>query len=240
MTCLPSIKLFVLTLSLAAIAADTEEFAGHDKAVDAKSASNAALIPLQPCRSWRRSPSGIYASGLVLVSQLAVEVQEDAPSGQIRVPVKNVAKESYVSEVQAKVIGSRDEDFVSGATDLRGVFVAQGVRGKSTLIAESDSGRYAFYRGQTELGPAPEPAKPAAAEQAPQDAKGAGAPAGGDKSGDGKPVGRPGQPAGGQQDNNGLLDNIQLGNGKIQQENPDSLNRIYQQNKGAVKANEAY
>jgi len=113
--------------------------------------------------------------------------------------------------------------------------VAQGVRGKSTVIAETESGRYAFYRGQTELGPAPEPAKPAAAEQAPQDAKGAGAAAGGDRSGDGKPVAGQAQP-----DNNGLLDNIQLGNGRIQQENSDSLNRIYQQNKGGVKAKDAY
>ena len=97
-------------------------------------------------------------AGLVLVSPLAVEVQEDAPSGQVRVTVKNVSKDAYVSEVQAKVIGSRNDDFVSGATDLRGVFVAQGVRGKSTVIAETDAGRYAFFRGQTELGPPPETA----------------------------------------------------------------------------------
>jgi hypothetical protein len=152
------------------------------------------------------------------------------------VTVKNVAKDAYVSEVQAKVIGSRNEDFVSGATDLRGVFVAQGVRGKSTVIAETDSGRYAFYRGQTELGPAPEPAKPAAAESSPLADQ---APPG-DKSGGGKSGGGQGQQNNGQQDNNGLLDNIQLGNGKIQQENSDSLNRIYQQNKGGVKAKEAY
>jgi len=60
------------------------------------------------------------------------------------------------------VIASRNEDFVSGATDLRGVFVAQGVRGTSTVIAETDAGRYAFFRGQTELGhrrnrPSPRP-----------------------------------------------------------------------------------
>ena len=70
----------------------------------------------------------LYASGLVLVSPLAVEVQEDAASGQVRVTVKNVVKDRYVSDVQAKVIGSRNADFVSGETDLRGVFVAQGVQ----------------------------------------------------------------------------------------------------------------
>jgi hypothetical protein len=140
----------------------------------------------------------------------------------VRVTVKNVSKDAYVAEVQAKVIGSRNDDFVSGATDLRGVFVAQGVRGTSTVIAETDAGRYAFFRGSTELGPPPEPAKPAAqpaADEPPPPA---------DKSGNGKP------------ENNGLLDNLQLGNGKIQQQNSDSLEHFYKENKGGVKAKEAY
>jgi hypothetical protein len=46
------------------------------------------------------------------------------------------------------VIGSLNEDFVSGTTDLRGVFVADGVRGVPTVIAEMTPGRYAFFRGQ--------------------------------------------------------------------------------------------
>ena len=163
----------------------------------------------------------LYASGLVLVSPLAVEVQEDPPAGQVRVTVKDVLKDSYISEVRAKVIGSRNEDFVSGATDLRGVFVAQGVRGTSTVIAETDAGRYAFFRGQTELGPPPEPAKPAGgAEAAPQP--------GGDKQ------------TGGQGQDNGLLHNLELGNSKIQSDNGDALKQIYQQNKAGVKAKEAY
>ena len=53
------------------------------------------------------------------------------------------------------MIGSRNEDFVSGETDLRGVFVADGIRGAATVIAQAGPARYAFYR-----------AKGAAAEEA--------------------------------------------------------------------------
>ncbi len=163
----------------------------------------------------------LYASGLVLVSPLTVEVQEDAPSGQVRVTVKNVAKDSYVSNVQVKVIGSRNDDFVSGQTDLRGVFVAQGLKGTSTVIAETDTSRYAFFRGETELGPAVP--KPAAA-----------APGGGQA---GAGSGTAQAPADGQHQ---LLQNIEQGNSAIQRDNGDKLQNIYKQDNKGVKAKEAY
>jgi tetratricopeptide (TPR) repeat protein len=97
----------------------------------------------------------LHASGLVLVSPLEVEVQEDAAAGRVRVTVKNVLEEDYVSAAHAKVIGSRNQEFVSGEADLRGVFVAEGIQGKSTVIAQVEDDRYAFFRGQTELGPPP-------------------------------------------------------------------------------------
>ena len=50
-----------------------------------------------------------------------------------------------------KVIGSGNEDFVSGQTDLRGVFVADGIRGGATVIAQAGPGRYAFYRAKETL-----------------------------------------------------------------------------------------
>ena len=40
----------------------------------------------------------LHASGLVLISPLKVEVQEDAPAGRVRVTVKNVVKDDYVSD----------------------------------------------------------------------------------------------------------------------------------------------
>jgi uncharacterized protein YfaS (alpha-2-macroglobulin family)/TolA-binding protein len=112
----------------------------------------------------------LHASGLVLVTPLAVEIQEEASSGRVRTTVKDAQKDEYVRDARVKVIGSRNEDFVSGATDLRGVFVADGIRGSSTVIAQIDPSRYAFFRGKTELGPPPEAAKVPQAAPPPQSA----------------------------------------------------------------------
>jgi len=101
----------------------------------------------------------LHTSGLVLITPLAVEVSEDVPSGRVRSTVKDLTADRYVSEVHVKVIGSRNSEFISGSTDLRGVFVADGIQGTSTVIAQLDPSRYAFFRGQTELGPPPEAAR---------------------------------------------------------------------------------
>jgi len=97
----------------------------------------------------------LHASGLVLLTPLAVEVQEDAASGRVRTTVKDQVRDRYVNDVHVKVIGSRNDDFVSGATDLRGVFVADGIHGRSTVIAQAEPARYAFFRGQADLAPPP-------------------------------------------------------------------------------------
>ena len=59
--------------------------------------------------------------------------------------------DKYLRDVDVKVIGSGNEDFVSGQTDLRGVFVADGIRGGATVIAQAGPGRYAFYRAKETL-----------------------------------------------------------------------------------------
>ncbi len=174
----------------------------------------------------------LYASGLVLVSPLGVEVQEDAPSGQVRATVKDVVRGACVADVHAKVIGSRNEDFVSGQTDLRGIFVAQGILGKSTVIAQLDSGRYAFYRGQTDLGPQPQPVT-----KTPPPDKTIADPFGRDNAGTGVPA-KPDESKG--KDNNDLLNRVQQFNGSIQGDNNKQLEQIYNQKKGGVKAKEAY
>jgi len=117
----------------------------------------------------------LHTSGMVLVSPLALEIQEQADSGRIRTTIRDAAEEKYVSDVHVKVIGTRNADFVSGETDLRGVFVADGIRGRSMVIAQAPGGRYAFFRGQTELGPPPAqkaPAEEADAEASPAEATG--------------------------------------------------------------------
>ncbi len=94
----------------------------------------------------------LHTSGLVLVTPLSVEIQEDAKSGRVRTTVKDGMGKRYVSGVHVKVIGSANDDFVSGETDLRGVFVADGINGASTVIAQTDTGSYAFFRGEQYLG----------------------------------------------------------------------------------------
>jgi tetratricopeptide (TPR) repeat protein len=50
-----------------------------------------------------------------------------------------------------EAIGSRDNQFKSGDTDLRGIFVAEDLNGSATVIARQE-GRYEFYRGTSHLG----------------------------------------------------------------------------------------
>ena len=100
----------------------------------------------------------LHTSGLVLLTPLKVEVQEDAVSGRVRATLKERTEDQYLRDVHVKVIGSGNGEFISGETDLRGVFVADGVQGTATVIAQGEGSRYAFYRGTTSLGAVPEPA----------------------------------------------------------------------------------
>ena len=150
-------------------------------------------------------------------------MQEEVPSGRVRVTVKNVAKDSYVSDVHVKAIGSRNSDFVSGQTDLRGVFVGDNLTGTSTVIAQADGGRYAFFRGTQELGPPPQQAPTA---NAPAQA----APAGTEKSA-GAEQGKPTEL---------LLEQLQRSNGDIQQRNNTILDNNYKQLNKGVRAKEAF
>ncbi len=113
----------------------------------------------------------LYASGLLLVTPLAIEVQADAVSGRVRATLKDRTTDKYLPEVRVKVIGSGNQDFVSGQTDLRGVFVADGIQGAVTVLAEAGPSRYAFYRAPQTMIPMPVIARPraqrAAGPQAP-------------------------------------------------------------------------
>jgi hypothetical protein len=100
----------------------------------------------------------LYASGIVLVSPLSIEALEDPAGGRVRITVRDARTKNLVPKVQVKVIGSDNPQFISGATDLRGVFVAEGVRGMVTAVAKNGDLEYAFFRGATYLG-AREPAK---------------------------------------------------------------------------------
>ncbi len=104
----------------------------------------------------------LFTSGMVLITPLKIEVQEDSASGRVRVNVLDTAKGGYRPEVHVKAIGSADKEFRSGETDLRGLFIADHVHGKATVIAREGESRYAFFRGETWLGaPLNAPAAPA-------------------------------------------------------------------------------
>jgi hypothetical protein len=103
----------------------------------------------------------LFASGMILVTPLKIEVQEDVASGRVRANVLDTAKGGYRPEVHVKAIGSADTEFRSGETDLRGLFIADNIRGKSTVIAREGESRYAFFRGDAWLGASPNaPAAP--------------------------------------------------------------------------------
>jgi len=106
----------------------------------------------------------LFTSGMILITPLKIEVQEDSTSGRVRANVLDTAKGGYRPEVHVKAIGSADTEFRSGETDLRGLFIADNVHGKATVIAREGESRYAFFRGETWLGAPPN----APAESSPQ------------------------------------------------------------------------
>ncbi|QEH33600.1 Outer membrane protein assembly factor BamD [Aquisphaera giovannonii] len=102
----------------------------------------------------------LYASGIVLVSPIDVETLEEPAAGRVRVTVRDARTRAALPKVQVKVIGTNNGDFFSGETDLRGVFVAEGVQGHVTAVARKDASQYAFYRGTNYVGSPPVPATP--------------------------------------------------------------------------------
>lgn len=158
----------------------------------------------------------LYTSGLVLVSPLVLEVQEDATSGRVRVTVKDAVAEKYAHAVHVKVIGSANDHFQSGQTDLRGIFVADGINGTSTVIAKTDANRYAFFRGKTVLGAAATPNAPM--EQA------------------GKPINAAPQMEGQKL----LLDNLRQQNNDINRPQRDNYRSLLQNKTQGIKAKVAY
>lgn len=93
-----------------------------------------------------------YVSGVVLVSPLELEVLEETDAGRVRVLVRDARSKAPVRNALVKAIGSNNAAFVSGRTDLRGVFVAEGIRGLATVVARQGTNRYAFHRGKVVVG----------------------------------------------------------------------------------------
>ena len=93
----------------------------------------------------------LHASGLVLVSELDLRVKEDPVAGSLRVQALAREDQRFLRDVDVRVVGSASGEFRSGKTDPRGIYVADGVSGTSTVIAKMEGGHYAFFRGETLL-----------------------------------------------------------------------------------------
>jgi TolA-binding protein len=154
----------------------------------------------------------LFTSGMVLITPLKLEIQESPAAGALRVNVRDTTNKGYRANVHVKAIGSSDNEFQSGDTDLRGIFVAEGLNGTATVIARQD-GRYAFYRGTNNLGTPPVPnATPAPKGQQMQ-----------------------------QLQKKDFLQNLEMGNGRIQQGNIDNWNSIRRGKGGkGVEVQKAY
>jgi alpha-2-macroglobulin len=142
---------------------DGKDYVEKDRAIPLALKEEAAYLVI--CRG-----DDLFASAMVLITPLKIEVQEDAVSGRIRANVLDTAKGGYRPEVHVKAIGSADSEFRSGETDLRGIFIADNLRGKATVIAREGNSKYAFFRGSDWLGapenaPVPPPEEPGQQEQ---------------------------------------------------------------------------
>ncbi|MCP5021718.1 MAG: tetratricopeptide repeat protein [bacterium] len=92
----------------------------------------------------------LHASSLILISDIELNVDEFT-NGHVRVQVSSHGQDSFLKGVDVRVLGSEDGIFKIGSTDLRGLFSADDVQGKATIIARMDGNHYAFHRGTKSL-----------------------------------------------------------------------------------------
>jgi hypothetical protein len=112
----------------------------------------------------------IQSSGIIVRTELEVDVQEDQASGRVRVTCNRRGGRPCQPKTEVWVIGTDNDAFKRGTTDLRGIVFVDDVRGRPTVIAHKD-GDYAFYRSEKILQPhlvrTPPPAPTVAARKAP-------------------------------------------------------------------------
>jgi hypothetical protein len=94
----------------------------------------------------------LFASGIVLATSIDLEVMEDTAAGRVRVAAREVGTAKPLAGLQVKLSATHSPGFRDGATDLRGVFVQDGLLGQATIVVRQSAGRYAFFRGKSPLG----------------------------------------------------------------------------------------
>jgi len=106
--------------------------------------------------------------GMVLRTDLRMDVQTVAESGTLRATVYDRTSGAFASRVEVKFVGSQDKAFTTERTDLRGVAETTGIRGQPTVIARHGD-QYAFYRSGVAVGLRPKSrhaAQPSTGKQA--------------------------------------------------------------------------
>ena len=121
---------------------DGEDFKDREKEITLPMSDDGAYLMI--CRG-----DYLYSSGLVLITPLKMEVQEDLSARSLRVNVSDQNTGKYLDNVHVKTIGIKDSKFKTGETDLRGIWKAEDITSRPTIIARDDKGRYAFYRSQS-------------------------------------------------------------------------------------------
>jgi outer membrane protein assembly factor BamD (BamD/ComL family) len=94
----------------------------------------------------------LFASGIVLATPIDLKVMEDPASGRVRVEAREAGTSKPMSNLQVKLSATNSAGFRDGSTDLRGVFVQDGLQGLVTVVVRQSAGRFAFYRGKIPLG----------------------------------------------------------------------------------------
>ena len=153
--CLQQKNLSAITsVQLAGIRPEFEQTTNLGSGLDYVEKETKIALPLKDEAAYLVICRGddLFASGMILITPLKIEVQEEPASGRLRANVLDSVKGGYRPEVHVKAIGSADSDFRSGETDLRGLFIADNLHGNATVIAREGESRYAFFRGNTYLG----------------------------------------------------------------------------------------
>ena len=122
--------------------AEGEDYLDHKRMITLPMKEQGAYLVLARAGELR-------SSGLLLRSDLKIEVQELDLESRIRVNVKRDGK--YLPKALVKVVGEHDGKIRSGKTDLRGIFVADDLQGRATVLVKHGED-YAFYRSKSAFG----------------------------------------------------------------------------------------
>ncbi len=108
----------------------------HEQEVPLKLEKNGAYLLLAQAGNLKNA-------GLLLKSDLKLKVQQLPKQNRVRLNVKR--KGLPIPGARIKIVRAESDEVLSGKTDLRGVFVGEGLQGGMSALVES-KGQYAFYQ----------------------------------------------------------------------------------------------